>query len=129
MFLVLIFPVIGFLLMVIPLFNYISLKNKIASGTYMVAEGEVVDFKTIVDNSDDGGTTYAPIYEFSANGKTYRCVSTSSSSWRSRKPRKIAYNPNDPLDNKVIGDNFFVIIIGIVFFVAGLFAAFSAFGE
>ena len=122
MYFVLIFPIFGFLMIFIPASNYVKLKNKIAHGEYMVTDGQVIDFQ---DVRDEDGVTYAPIYEFYANGKPYRCVSKVSSSWRSHKSRKIAYDPNNPIDSKVVNGNLSIIVFGIIFFLIGLIITIS----
>ena len=123
MFVFLVFPLIGFLMVVIPLMSHIKTKNNIANGSYQISEGQVVDFKEL---RDEDGVTYAPIYEFYVNGKTYRCVSKISSSWRSNKPRKIAYDPNNPIDNRVVGANIPLMIFGIIFLVVGIIVTMTA---
>ena len=127
MFWLLIFPIIGILLICFGVYKRIKAKEKLNSGNYAVCQGDVIDYKTY--QGDEGGTMYNAIYEFEVNGNTYRCVGTTGTSWRPKKPKKILYEKNNPTNSEVLNEgNIAIIIAGIIFFGGGLISIIQTLG-
>ena len=119
----LIFIVIGFALIVWGIINIISRSKK--KKTYTLTEGKVIDYA--VSRSDDGSYTYGIIAEYMVDGISYTINPTSySGTTRAKHPIgsivKVRYNPENPFDAifDKDGGSVLMLIVGIVFFIAGI---------
>ena len=104
-------------------FTWISSDISVPSG-WSTTVGTVTDIR---QSSSSDGTTYSPIISFESNGQEY--VSRSNL-YTSSKPslggeRQVAFNPENPSQNKVVGNlaSLWVVVlgglIGIVLFILG----------
>lgn len=114
-----IFSLVGFGVMVFPIINK---KGKLKRCKYLV-KATVTGFDR--RHSSKGGSTYAPQYEFFYNGEIYNVQESSSRNFAlpSRGAQvDMLINEEDPYDFYVEqkASEWFVIIIGFMFFAAGI---------
>lgn len=115
--LVSVFVIAGFCLIIIPLYQ----RNKRKEICTVIVPAQIVDYDT---SYNEGTTLYAPIYEYTFNGKEYRICNHSYSNVGNRPVGTIINLKIDPNNPTVFEDNhasiFVIIILGIFFLVVSL---------
>jgi hypothetical protein len=110
--------------------NLVSTRKKRA--TWISAEGSVVDFAE--ELGDKGRTLYAPVYQYTINGKQYSATSKIASApprYKVGDRITIVVNPTRPNDSDVMDSSISIftygmLAVGVLLLAVGIFIAWLA---